>query len=119
MKDLLGKLNRIVDDVLEKLKNTDIELKIVNSLSQDDIVQLKVHVLNDLTKRDRLTNATFDEFIKEILKHLHIFYKKFINLDSYVKLLGTLANVNLMSLFDCCREIKLKGKTVKKELTEE
>ena len=36
--ELVKKLNSIADDVLEKLKNIDIELKIVNSLNKDDLV---------------------------------------------------------------------------------
>ena len=71
--------------MLEKLKNDDIELKIVNSLSKDDLLQVKVHFMDLLTKQEKLTNAIFDDVIKETLKYLHNHYKKFINLDDYVK----------------------------------
>ena len=70
--------------MLEKLKNNDIELKIANSLSKDDLVQVKVHFMNLLTKQLRLTTPIFDDVIRETLKYLHIYYKKFINLDDYV-----------------------------------
>ena len=96
--------------MLEKLKNIDIEMKIANSLSQDDLVQVKVHFMNLLTEKEKLTNATFENVIKESLKYLHIYFKKFINLDDYVALISRMPNTNVMSLFDCCREIKLKGK---------
>ena len=101
--------------MLEKLRNIDIEMKIVNSLSQDDLLQVKIHFMNLLTQKEKLTNETFDNVIKKTLKYLHINFKKFINLDDYVKSV-TKQNTNVMSLFDCCREIKLKGKT---EPTEE
>ena len=97
--------------MLEKLKNIDLELNIVNSLSQFDLVQVKIHFMNLLTKKEKLTNYTFDDVIKETLKYLHIYFKKFINLDDYVKSISRLPKTNLMSLFDCCREIKLKGLT--------
>ena len=101
--------------MLEKLKNIDKEMKIVNSLSQDDLVQVKIHFMNLLTKKENLTKATFDDVIKKTLKYLHVYFKKFINLDDFVKTISK-QNTNVMSLFDCCREIKLKGK---KEPTEE
>ena len=89
--------------MLEKLKNIDIEMKIVNSLSPDDLVQVKVHFMNLLTKKEKLTSDTFNDVIKETLKYLHIYFKKFVNLDTYVALISRMANTNLMSLFDCCR----------------
>ena len=49
--------------MLEKLKNIDIEMKIVNSLSKDDLVQVKVHFMNLLTKQEKLTSGTFDDVI--------------------------------------------------------
>ena len=104
--------------MLEELKNIDIEEKIVNSLSQDDLVQVKVHFMNHLTKKENFTKTTFDDVIKETLRFLHVYFKKFINLDDYVYEISRMANTNVISLFDCCREIKEKGK-IKKELTEE
>ena len=73
--------------------------------------------MNLLTQKEKLTNETFDDVIKKTLKYLHINFKKFINLDDFVARITT-TKTNVMSLFDCCREIKLKGK-VKKEMTEE
>ena len=102
--------------MLEKLKNIDIEMKIVNSLSEIDLVKVKVHFMNLLTQKEKLTNSTFDDVIKETLKYLHIYFKKFVNLDEFVAEMTRIPKTNLMSLFDCCREIKLKGK---KELTPE
>ena len=102
--------------MLEKLKNIDIEMKIVNSLSEIDLVKVKVHFMNLLTQKEKLTNSTFDNVIKETLKYLHIYFKKFVNLDAFVAEMTRIPSTNLMSLFDCCREIKLKGK---KELTPE
>ena len=101
--------------MLEKLKNIDVELKIVNALSQDDLEQVKIYFMNRLTQKENLTKATFDDVIKKTLKYLHINFKKFINLDDFAKSV-TKSNTNVMSLSDCCREIKLKGKT---EPTEE
>ena len=72
--------------------------------------------METLTEKEKLTSVIFDDVIKESLKYLHIYYKKFINLDNYIARIGRIPNTNLMSLFDCCREIKLKGK---KELTKE
>ena len=79
-------------------------MKIVNSLSQDDLVQVKVHFMNLLTEKEKLTNATFDNVIKESLKYLYIYFKKFVNLDEYVKSISRMTNTNVMSMFDCCRE---------------
>ena len=70
--------------MLEQLKHIDIEMKIANSLSQKDLVQVKIYFMNLLTQKEKLTNATFDDVIKETLKYLHINFKKFINLDNYV-----------------------------------
>ena len=102
--------------MLEKLKNIDKEMKIVNSLSQDDLVQVKIYFMNLLTKIETLTKATFDDVIKKTLKYLIVYFKKFVNLDKFVAEMTRIPSTNLMSLFDCCREIKLKGK---KEPTEE
>jgi hypothetical protein len=43
-------------------------------------------------------------------------HKKFINLDDYVDKLGRMSNVNLMSLFDCCREKQAKKCTNNAEI---
>ena len=91
------------------MKKVDVELKIVPSLSKDDLVKVKVHFMECLTKQEKLTNAIFDDVIKKTLKFLHINFKKFINLDDFVTTISK-QNTNVMSLFDCCREIKLKGK---------
>ena len=91
-------------------------MKIVNSLSQDDLVQVKIYFMNLLTQKENLTRATFDDVIKKTLKYLHVYFKKFVNLDKFVAEMTRIPKTNLMSLFDCCREIKLKGK---KELTPE
>ena len=99
------------------MKKVDVELKITNSLTKDDLVQVKLHFMELLTEKEKLTNAIFDDVVKELLKNLHIFFKKFINLDEYVKQIVKIPRTNVMSLFDCCREIKLKGKGL--ELNEE
>ena len=105
--------------MLEKLIKVDVELKIANSLSPHDRVQLKIHFMELFTSKEKLTNDIFDDIIKETLKYLHINCKKFINLDDYVYTIGRIPNTNVMTLFDCCREIKFKGKEKDKDLTEE
>ena len=55
----------------------------------------------------------FDEkkVFKKCLKFLYRTHKKYINIDNYVEAMGKIGNTNMMSLFDCCREIlPTKGK---------
>ena len=59
MNEIIKKLESILDKVLENLKNNDTELKIVNYLSQDDLVQVRVHFMNILTKKEKLTDENF------------------------------------------------------------
>ena len=62
-----------------------------------------------------MTRTSFEESIKLSLKHTFMTYKKFISLDTFVKKISRVKNVNLISVFDCCRETKLKGRTMTEE----
>jgi hypothetical protein len=42
--------------------------------------------------------------MKTTLIYLFKKHKRYINIDEYAEILGRMKNVNLMSLYDCCRE---------------
>jgi hypothetical protein len=57
-----------------------------------------------------LTKKTFKRIIKNVARFIFINYGKYLNIDKFIKDLGEKPNVNLMSLLDCCRELKTKGR---------
>ena len=65
--------------------------------------------MSTLTSQENMTRDSFEETIKLTLKYLFINHKKYISLDNFVRRLGNCVNVNIMSIFDCCRETKYKG----------
>ena len=71
--------------------------------------------MNTLTSSEKLTRDSFKNAIELTLKYLFINYKKYISLDDFVKKLSNMKNINLISIFDCCRETKEKGKMTKEE----
>ena len=52
---------------------------------------------------------SFEAVVLNILKTLYIKFVRYIDIDSFAQDVGKLRNINLISLFDCCREIKTKS----------
>lgn len=59
-----------------------------------------------------LDQKLFRRVLKNVVRYIFINFKKFFNIDKFIKNLGTKTNVNIMSLLDCCRELKTKGREV-------
>jgi hypothetical protein len=53
---------------------------------------------------EEFTERTFLDVMKTSLAFLYKKHKRYINIDEYAEILGRMKNVNLMSLYDCCRE---------------
>ena len=115
MEEIVEKIREIADSVFKGIEKVDKVLKIVKSLSESSLQEVKNYFMTTLVELDKMSLTSFENAIKETLKYIFMSYKKYINLDTFVKKIGVFKNVNLISIFDCCREKKLKGGDLTKE----
>jgi CTP-dependent riboflavin kinase len=134
LEDHIEKMYEMADLFVEKLKQVDqmniiksVEesdertKKLINELSEKDELQgkmnrnlrtenlkeFKTEFLKAFVEEDpeEFTKKSFLNVIKTSMIYLFNKYKRYINIDEYAAILGRMRNVNLMSLYDCCREI--------------
>ena len=54
---------------------------------------------------DKFNENDYKVALGKSLKFLFNAHKRFVNIDKQVEKIGKMKNINLISFFDCCREI--------------
>jgi hypothetical protein len=113
MQEILKNVKDTVIHVLKTLNKND-HMEILANMVSKERDELISYTKQEFVKLDpeRLNLGVLKEFIQNIRKFIHMFYAKFIDIDSYIEKLQNTPSTNVISVLECCRESKTKGKTV-------
>ena len=81
--------------------------KFYSDTKTESLQNAKLEFLKAFVKEDPEDFAieNFKEVVEKILMYFFQNYKRYIDIDEFARFLGGKTNLNVMSLYDCCREI--------------